>query len=251
MAGERGERPGCSVSLRAQEPAGAESRPVRPVGAEEPAAPDGPLASEGRPCALAASVKRREAWAFLGHRGQAVDDELAARLEEAATLCERELTPRGVFRVFPVTATDAGVAVEGTNLVLPGESIARHLRGCDKAALLAVTLGPASELVLRREAAVSATGGMLVDACASSLVEQAAGVLNEAVDAAAARCGREATWRFSPGYGDLPLTVQGPFLEALDAGRALGVTLTAANMLVPSKSITAIVGFRDPALRGK
>ncbi|MEC4175426.1 vitamin B12 dependent methionine synthase [Adlercreutzia sp. R7] len=251
MMGEGGERFGCDACLRVEGAAEAGLRPARSVGAEEFAASAGPLAGEGRPCALTASVKRREAWAFLGHRGQAVDDELAARLEEAAALCERELAPRGMFHIFPVTATDAGVAVEGTGLVLPGESIARHLRGCDKVALLAVTLGPASEMVLRREAAISATGGMLVDACASSLVEQAAGVLNEAVDAAAARCGREATWRFSPGYGDLPLTVQGPFLEALDAGRALGITLTAANMLVPSKSITAIVGFRNPALREK
>ncbi len=196
-------------------------------------------------------MKRREAWAFLGHRGQSVDDELASRLEEAAVLCERELAPRGVFRVFPVCATEGGIAVTGTNLVLPGESIARHLRGCAQAALMAVTLGPSSEMVLRREAAVSATGGMLADACASSLVEQAAGVLNGFVDEAAARRGCAPTWRFSPGYGDLPLSVQGPFLEALDAGRALGVTLTAANMLVPSKSITAIVGFRDPDLRGE
>ena len=210
-----------------------------------------PVTGEGRPCALAASVKRREAWAFLGHRGQPVDDELAARLEEAAVLCERELAPRGIFRVFPVCATEDGIAVTGTNLVLPGESIARHLRGCECAALMAVTLGPTSEMVLRREAAVSATGGMLADACASSLVEQAAGVLNGFVDEAAARRGCAPTWRFSPGYGDLPLGVQEPFLEALDAGRALGVTLTAANMLVPSKSITAIVGFRDPALRGE
>lgn len=210
-----------------------------------------PVVGEGRPCALAASVKRREAWAFLGHRGQPVDDRLAARLEGTAALCERELAPRGIFRVFPVRPGVGGVVVAGTSLVLPGESIAWHLRGCEYAALMAVTLGPSSEMVLRREAAVSATGGMLADACASSLVEQAAGVLNEFVDEAAAQCGCAPTWRFSPGYGDLPLSVQGSFLEALDAGRTLGMTLTAANMLVPSKSITAIVGFRDPARRGE
>lgn len=210
-----------------------------------------PVTGEGRPCALAASVKRREAWTFLGHRGQPMGDELAARLEEAAALCEQELAPRGIFRVFSVRPAEGGIAVAGTNLVFPGESIARHLRGCAQAALMAVTLRPSSEMVLRREAAVSATGGMLADACASSLVEQAAGVLNGFVDEAACRRGCAPTWRFSPGYGDLPLSVQGPFLEALDAGRTLGITLTAANMLVPSKSITAIVGFRDPDLRGE
>ena len=45
-----------------------------------------PVVGEGRPCALAASVKRREAWAFLGYRGQPVDDRLAAIAEELSLI---------------------------------------------------------------------------------------------------------------------------------------------------------------------
>ena len=57
--------------------------------------------------------------------------------------------------------------------------------------------------------------------------------------------GKYLTNRYSPGYGDLPLEVQKPLLEYLNAGRAIGLTLTATNLMVPRKSVTAILGISD------
>ena len=144
--------------------------------------------------------------------------------------------------------TQAAVTVETPvgRLELPGHAIARHLRGCSAVALMAVTLGAKSEMLLRRETALSATGGMLADVCASSAVEQAADVLNEQLRAQAEQRGLATTWRFSPGYGDLPLSVQPDFLKVLGADKALGISLTPALMLVPAKTITAIVGLYRP-----
>ena len=99
---------------------------------------------------LKARVDREEALAFLGHRGQELGD-LRERLERAACLCEKELVPRGVYREM-----DASEALA----LLPGLDIARHVGGCTRVVLLAVTLGTQSEMLLRRERALSAT-----DAC--------------------------------------------------------------------------------------
>ncbi|NLC44698.1 MAG: Vitamin B12 dependent methionine synthase activation subunit, partial [Clostridiales bacterium] len=49
--------------------------------------------------------------------------------------------------------------------------------------------------------------------------------------------------RFSPGYGDLPLEIQGPLLESLDAKQLIGVTLTNAYLMLPQKSVSAFVGI--------
>lgn len=193
---------------------------------------------------LSARVERGEALAFLGHRGQALGD-LRERLERAARLCEDELSPRGVYRVM---ASSEALAF------LPGRDIARHVEGCADVVLLAVTLGVPSEMLLRRERALSATDGLLVDACASSLVEQAANVLNGHIAAEAAARGLAATARFSPGYGDLPLSCQPAFLAACGVDRALGIRATAAHLLVPAKSITAVIGLYpqpDPAREGR
>ena len=51
------------------------------------------------------------------------------------------------------------------------------------------------------------------------------------------------TRRFSPGYGDLPLSVQPAFAQELDL-ESLGVAVTDSYLLVPQKSITALVGVR-------
>ena len=132
---------------------------------------------------LKTRVDREEALAFLGHRGQELGD-LRERLERAACLCEKELVPRGVYREM-----DASEALA----LLPGLDIARHVGGCTRVVLLAVTLA--------------------------------------------------ATTRFSPGYGDLPLSCQPAFLVASGADRALGICATAAHLLVPAKSITAVIGL--------
>ena len=46
--------------------------------------------------------------------------------------------------------------------------------------------------------------------------------------------------RRSPGYGDLPLALSRTILAELDAPRKIGVSITDSNLLVPSKSVTAI-----------
>ena len=84
-------------------------------------------------------------------------------------------------------------------------------------------------MLLRRERALSATDGLLVDACASSLVEQAANVLNAHIVEEATARNLAATSRFSPGYGDLSLSCQPAFLVASGADRALGIHATAAH----------------------
>ena len=50
--------------------------------------------------------------------------------------------------------------------------------------------------------------------------------------------------RFSPGYGDLPLGYQRTLLAILDTPRKIGVSLTDTLLMVPSKSVSAVVGVR-------
>ena len=51
-------------------------------------------------------------------------------------------------------------------------------------------------------------------------------------------------FRFSPGYGDLPMETQPILLAALDAQRRLGITLAPKSLLMtPTKSVTAVVGM--------
>ena len=49
--------------------------------------------------------------------------------------------------------------------------------------------------------------------------------------------------RFSPGYGDLPLTAQREMFRMLECEKRIGVYLNESLLMSPSKSVTAIVGL--------
>ena len=228
-------------------------------------------AKEGAPLSFDVRPDKQEALRYLGYSGQVLDEGVEDRYVAAEAKCA-EFRARGVFRVFPridvasVDVASAGVGsadvadvgpgtcgggaqgcvrLGGTSLVLPGSDIVRHLEGAVAVALLAATLGHEADRAIRREMALSPTDGAILGAAASSQIEVAVEMLHDCVRAWAVERGLRAGDRFSPGYGDLPLSVQPAFLDAVAAGKLLGITTTPANFLAPSKSVTAIVGLFD------
>lgn len=196
-------------------------------------------------------VDRAEMLRYLGYAGQDMDDGLAARIERVARTVEDESQARGICQVFgvekrPHAQTGApSVHLTGTVVELTGGSVRRHLDGACAAAVLAVTLGAENERRLGTLARTDPLEAALYDAASSALVEAAADAIDAALGADAGAHGLTRNGRFSPGYGDCPLTAQRPLVDALDATRAIGLTVTPTGLLVPQKSITAFIGLFD------
>lgn len=190
-------------------------------------------------------IDRREALRYMGMGGK-TDPALDPILDKWEKRLLTELSPGFTHRITPLTPTPEGILCEGTALVLPGKDIAEHLKDCGRAVLLCATLGLRGEYLRRTAAVCSPLEEMAVNGLENALVEQ---ICSIAQDAAAASVPEPySTWRFSPGYGDLPLHVQAHFLEALNAQRRLGVTLSSGGMLVPAKTVTAVIGLSETPL---
>ena len=183
-----------------------------------------------------------EALRYLGVRG-APDPPLLSQLSAAADRLARAAPPRWVWRAYPLAFGPEGPALEGAGLALPGEMAARMLGGCAQAAVLICTLGAAFEALLRAEQARGMARAALLDACGSAWVE--AGCDGAQAEISARFPGLHPTDRFSPGYGDLPLSLQRDICGALDAPRRLGVQVTDSLLLNPSKTVTAVIGLSD------
>ena len=84
---------------------------------------------------------------------------------------------------------------------------------------------------------------VIFDACGSAWVESGCDAAEAEI--AARFKGRYLTDRFSPGYGDLPLSLQPAVLAALDAEKRLGIHLSDSFLMTPSKSVTAVIGVSD------
>lgn len=90
------------------------------------------------------------------------------------------------------------VALAGCDLVLEGNSIAGHLRGACKVALMACTLGAVSEREMRKHEAISVADGVMFGACCSALVEAAANITEDAIVRFANDMGLSTNWAFQP-----------------------------------------------------
>lgn len=192
---------------------------------------------------------------YLGHKSQAIDPELQAILEATCAQAAAAIRPRWAWRVFPLRQEDAiacngSVAdtrflVEGTSLALGGLSMEALLEGASAIALMAVTCGPTPDLAWQRTHEKHPTQALIYNACAIEIVERAADAASRQIDAWSRGQGFSATKRYSPGYGDLPLSVQPALLDALDAQNTLGITLTPQLWMVPQKSVTALIGLKE------
>lgn len=163
-------------------------------------------------------------------------------VKEACLEVQLEAVPRGIYREYEYDAA-TGTIKSDPPLVVEGSSIRKHLASSVRVAVMGVTIG---EGVEQLSAALFKDGnytvGLLVDAAATTAVEQVADQINDLIVKAAAAGGYTTTWRFSPGYGNWPLDVQ-PALAAIIGAEEIGLTVTDTCMLFPRKSVTAIIGY--------
>ncbi|EGO64200.1 hypothetical protein [Acetonema longum] len=150
--------------------------------------------------------------------------------------------PQGVWRLYPYRA-DCGLLCGDPALKLEGEGIRNHLSQAVQAAILAATIGEEVEKAIsHRFQRGEYTAALLLDAAATTAVEQTVDSLNRLIDKQGRVKGYQLTSRFSPGYGNWSVTVQ-PKILTLCQGSAIGIRTTESHMLIPRKSVTAVIGW--------
>lgn len=183
-------------------------------------------------------LDRGEALRYLGYHGGALPADAEADIERCEQLLMKSVRPRAVWRRFDLTADGY---FGDTGFRPAGDDIRAHLAGCEAVILMAATLGGEADALVRRAQVKSMADAMILDACASAAIENVCD--NLCADLVAEFAPLRLTDRFSPGYGDLPLSQQGDIFRLLDITRRIGVTLTESGLMLPQKSVTAIIGL--------
>ena len=184
-------------------------------------------------------------------------DMLKKQLEQAERSLLEAAKPRGVYRVMSRDAVHT-----------EGFSIEKHLEGCHLVILMAATLGAEVDALLRRVQISDMALAVIIDAGASVLIEQVCDDFEKAITRELAKSVRQVpqekmaaeeasasllhfTPRFSPGYGDYPLSEQKRVLQYLDAQRKIGLHVTRDSLMVPRKSVTALIGAAHHPVTGR
>ena len=183
------------------------------------------------------TLNMNEILKYLGFRGQELTEEIAAQIRRCTDEVLAAATPRLTYRHAPLE--DGAVL----GVTFAGNDIPRMLDPCEEVVLFGATLGPGVERLMMRYEVVNAADSVIMDACASTAIENICNNFESDMRRTVEAEGRYLTDRFSPGYGDLPISEQPKFFALLDMTRRIGVSLTPTTIMVPRKSVTAIMGI--------
>ena len=185
-------------------------------------------------------INRQETLKYLGYQGGPLPEDVLEQLETGEREILRCAVPRTLWRLF---GCDADGTLAGTGFTPAGEDIQEFLKDCDQVILMAATLGMEVENLLRRTQARDMALALVLDATASAAIENVCD--NLCSDLEEAFIPRYLTDRFSPGYGDLPINQQAELFRLLDVSRRIGISLSESGLMVPQKSVTALIGVSD------
>ncbi len=161
------------------------------------------------------------------------DEKLRTLCQECIEELSQKITPKAV-------CTTAEVTVEGDTIDFgffstESRSLRIFLGDRRRVGIFAATLGVGADMLIARYSRISPSRAVMLDGAAGAMIE----CLCDKVTAG--HFGAKAQERFSPGYGDLPLELQSTLLNMLDANLKIGLALSESLMLLPTKSVTAIV----------
>lgn len=193
-------------------------------------------------------VDKQEVLRYLGHKGQEFSADLMNLVDDGMGQIQQVAKPLSVYKIYDIAVVDAGVHILGNNLILPGRDIVQHLQGSSKCAIMAATLGVGVDQQIRLLEIGQMTKALILDACATAAIEAVCDEVQEEIREMAQQAELRITFRYSPGYGDLPITLQKELLNLLGAYGAIGLTCTETHILTPRKSVTAIIGLQSPSL---
>jgi len=152
------------------------------------------------------------------------------------------------YRIFPVIKSDGGL-IDFEAIKFTSNDLTRCLKDCDRAVFLAATLGQGLDRLIRKYNRLEPARALFMQAIGAERVESMLDTfcseLPGKIEAITKETGIMTRPRYSPGFGDLPLSVQPDFLKLLDANKRLGISLSEGFLMSPSKSVTAIVGILE------
>ena len=188
-------------------------------------------------------VNRKEIERYLGYRriSPEAGDEVDRLIESCLENMQKSVSPKYIYKTFTIEWD--GEDCSFSEIKVKKGNLTKNLKGCDEIVMMAVTLGPSPDMLVRRSELRNTLESYVYQAVGAAMAEAWCEKINEKIRLEAEARGLYTRPRFSPGYGDFPLEVQRSFERILNMPKTIGVSLSDSLLMVPTKSITAVIGL--------
>lgn len=219
---------------------------------------------------------------YLGYKkSNPPEKDISLLIEKAASEIKKLLKPQGIYEIFPLKIeiisencqilpnslqkndeissnsdkntlnllkntkfeqkTSAKFTFADTSII--SHDLLNNLKDSKEIALIAATIGPQVDSYIRRAQLTDPVYASICQATGAMYIEKIVDGLNKEIKNIAHSKGKSTYPRYSPGYGDVPLTVQKDFFRLLNCER-IGLTLMDTLIMAPEKSVTAFIGIK-------
>jgi len=186
-------------------------------------------------------INRKEINRYLGYQHIVPDENVNQLIDECIVDVNKVSAPQHTYKRFPLKIDGDLITIE--SLQFNSKNLSKNLQGCDEIILFAATLGMDVDRTLARYSKINVSKALIFQSTAAAAIEGYCNELNENLRQQIASEGFFLRPRFSPGYGDVPLSIQKDFLNLINALRTTGIILTEGDLMIPEKSVTAFIGI--------
>lgn len=187
-------------------------------------------------------INEREIWRYAGYLGNinGVDERLQSELDTVERECSGIFSYKVCYRRMDIFWNDDMPVLP---FACDSKKLALNLGGCSEMILFAATIGIEIDRYITRYQKISPVKALLMQAYGAERIESLCDMFCGEIETALSKEDKFCHPRYSPGYGDLPLTVQKEVFRLLDCNRQIGIALNDSLLMTPSKSVTAIMGI--------
>lgn len=189
------------------------------------------------------NLNKKEINRYLGYHRSLPDSITQQMINEVSDTLIKIVSPKHVFEKYPVAVQGDEVTID--QFIIKSSKLARHLRQCHWVYLFAATLGIAADNKIRAYCAVSMSKASVAQAVCTALIESYCDEIQEGLSKLELKNNCFLRPRFSPGYGDFSIEYQKELLNKLNASKRIGLTLTNSHLMVPTKSVSAMIGVTN------
>lgn len=177
---------------------------------------------------------RSEIRRYMGDRNKnALIDNI---VEECIYECKDSFDYRVCYGIYDITINSD--IVDFGFVSVNSKNLAFNLNNCSKAILFAATCGIKIDRLVKSYSNISPIKSLCFNSIGAERIEALCDKFNESITDKYIYTKP----RFSPGYGDLDISFQKNIFKELSCESNIGLFISDSLQMVPSKSVTAIIG---------
>lgn len=164
-----------------------------------------------------------------------VDEKTNHLIDECILEVQKFAHFKAIYQEFSLKHQPIGI--QELNVLLHSKDLEFYMKECQTCLVIVCTLGIQIDRQIKYYEHIDMAKAVVFDAVSSRYLEECCDEYEKTLKLG------ERTFRFAPGYGDLPLELNKTLSRVLNVDKKIGVTLSQSGLFIPMKSMLGIIGI--------